>query len=30
MIDMSIFYNFANILNKDYIFKIGLSRFMEI
>jgi hypothetical protein len=27
---MNIFFNFVKTLNKDYMFKIGLSRFMEI
>jgi hypothetical protein len=30
MINMNIFFNFVSILSKDYIFKVGLSRFMEI
>jgi len=30
MINMTIFFNFVNVLSKDYIFKVGLSRFMEI
>jgi hypothetical protein len=27
---MNIFFNFVKILNKDYMFKVGLCRFMGI
>jgi len=27
---MNIFFNFVKTLNKDYMFKVGLSKFMEI
>jgi hypothetical protein len=27
---MNIFFNFVKTLNKDYMFKVGLSRFMGI
>jgi hypothetical protein len=30
MINLNIFFNFVKTLSKDYIFKVGLSRFMEI
>jgi hypothetical protein len=29
-INMNIFFNFVKNLNKDYIFKVGLSNFMGI
>ncbi len=30
MINMNIFFNFVKILNKNYMFKVGLSIFIEI
>jgi hypothetical protein len=30
MINMTVFFNFVQILNKDYKFKVGLSMFTEI
>jgi len=30
MINMNIFFNFVKTLNKDYMFKVSLSRFMKI
>jgi hypothetical protein len=29
MINMNIFFNFVKILNEYYVFKVGLSKFME-
>jgi len=29
-INMNIFFNFVKTLNKDYMFKVSLSRFMKI
>jgi len=29
-ININVFFNFVEILNKDYVFKVCLSKFMEI
>jgi len=30
MINMNVFFNFVQILSKDYMFNVGLSIFIEI